>query len=260
MSLEGRAALVTGGAGHIGLAICETIVEMGARVAVLDIDPVKCENVTRKLNGLRESMAVPVPVDLRDEQMTRRAVDEVVRRLRRIDVLVHAAAFVGTSQVSGWTVPFERQTVAAWDTAVRVNLTAGFILAQEAYPTLLKSDSASVIFIGSIYGLVGPDPRLYAETEMVSPAGYAASKGGLIQLTRYLATLFAPNVRVNAISPGGVWRDQPEPFFNRYVERTPLGRMATEEDIKGAVAFLASDLSTYVTGHNLVVDGGWTLW
>ena len=95
---------------------------------------------------------------------------------------------------------------------------------------------------------------------MANPAGYAASKGGLLQLTRYLATLLAPRVRVNAISPGGVWRDQPEAFHQRYLARTPLGRMATEEDLKGAIAYLASDLSAYVTGHNLVVDGGWTAW
>ena len=95
---------------------------------------------------------------------------------------------------------------------------------------------------------------------MANPAGFGASKGGLLQLTRYLATTLAPRVRVNCISPGGVWRDQPSGFRERYESRTPLGRMATEEDIKGAVAYLASDLSAYVTGQNLVVDGGWTIW
>ena len=95
---------------------------------------------------------------------------------------------------------------------------------------------------------------------MTNPAGYGASKGGLLQLTRYLATVFAPKIRVNAITPGGIWRGQPEIFVNRYEKRTPLGRMGMEEDFKGAVAYLASDLSTYVTGQNLVVDGGWTAW
>ncbi len=95
---------------------------------------------------------------------------------------------------------------------------------------------------------------------MAQPAGYGASKGGVLQLTRYLATTLAPRVRVNAISPGGVWRQQPDAFHQRYISRTPLGRMAAEEDLKGAVAYLASDLSSYVTGHNLAVDGGWTAW
>ena len=122
------------------------------------------------------------------------------------------------------------------------------------------SGHGSVIFFSSIYGLVGPDMRLYEDTDMASPAGYPASKGGLLQLARYLATVLAPRIRVNTISPGGVWRNQPEAFHQRYVYRTPLGRMATEEDLKGAVAYLASDLSAYVTGQNLGVDGGWTAW
>ena len=108
--------------------------------------------------------------------------------------------------------------------------------------------------------MVGPDLRIYEGTGMGNAAAYAASKGGLLQLTRWLATTLAPRVRVNAITPGGVWRQQPEAFRKRYIDRTPLGRMATEEDFKGAVAYLASDLSRYVTGQNLVVDGGWTAW
>lgn len=111
-----------------------------------------------------------------------------------------------------------------------------------------------------MYGHVGPDMRLYAGTTMANPVGYGASKGGLLQLTRYLSTLLAPHVRVNAISPGGIWRGQPDAFHEQYRQRTPMGRMATEEDMKGAVAYLASDLSAFVTGHDLVVDGGWTAW
>jgi NAD(P)-dependent dehydrogenase (short-subunit alcohol dehydrogenase family) len=125
---------------------------------------------------------------------------------------------------------------------------------------LIDSGHGSIVLISSIYGLVGPDMSLYEGTSMANPAGYGASKGGLLQLMRYLATVLAPDVRVNAISPGGVWRQQPGQFHDRYRSRTPLGRMATEEDLKGAAAYLASDLSSYVTGHNLVVDGGWTTW
>ena len=117
-----------------------------------------------------------------------------------------------------------------------------------------------MINVGSIYGMVGPDMRLYEGTTMGNPAAYAASKGGLLQFTRWLATILAPEVRVNSITPGGVWRNQPEAFHERYKARTPLRRMAHEEDFKGAVAYLASDLSSYVTGHNLLVDGGWTVW
>ena len=133
-------------------------------------------------------------------------------------------------------------------------------MVQESKETLAASGHGTVIFFASIYGSVGLDMRLYEGTEMQSPAGYPASKGGLLPLMRYLATVLAPEVRVNAISPGGVWRGQTEAFHQRYVARTPLGRMATEEDLKGAVAYLASDLSAYGTGQNLSVDGGWTAW
>jgi NAD(P)-dependent dehydrogenase (short-subunit alcohol dehydrogenase family) len=108
--------------------------------------------------------------------------------------------------------------------------------------------------------MVGPDLRLYEDTTLGNPAAYAASKGGLMQLTRWLATTLAPHVRVNSVTSGGVWRNQPKTFVERYIARTPLKRMATEEDLTGAVAYLASDLSAYVTGQNLVVDGGWTVW
>ena len=143
---------------------------------------------------------------------------------------------------------------------MQVNLTSAFELSQQAAPHLGSGGHGSIIFISSIYGMVGPNNALYEGTTMGNPAAYGASKAGLLQLARYLATTLAPAVRVNAITPGGVWRNQAPEFVDRYVARTPLGRMAREEDFMGAVAFLASDLSSYVTGQNLVVDGGWTTW
>lgn len=260
MDLTGRHALVTGGAGHVGLAVGEALVELGASVVVLDLDAAACEQRVAALSQLRQGSAAPLPCDLRDEQATRRAIRSTIDRSRRLDILVHCAAFIGTTQAPGWAVPFEQQTVEAWDAAVRVNLTSAFVMVQEAREALASSGHGSVILFASTYGIVGPDHRLYAGTPMANPAGYGASKGGLLQLARHLATTLAPQVRVNAITPGGVRRDQPEVFQQRYTSRTPLGRMAMEEDLKGAVAYLASDLSAYVTGQNLVVDGGWTAW
>lgn len=260
MDLTGRKALISGGAGHIGLAVGETLAELGASVAILDLEAATSQAANGPLKRLRERGAVLVPCDLRDESATRAAVQAAIRAMGGLDILVHCAALVGTDQVPGWNVPFEQQTADAWDAALRVNLTSAFVMAQEARDALQASGHGSIILFSSIYGMVGPDARLYADTPMVNPVGYGASKGGVIQLTRYLATLLAPKVRVNAISPGGVWRHQPEAFHSRYISRTPLGRMAAEEDLKGAVAYLASDLSAYVTGHNLTVDGGWTAW
>lgn len=260
MDLSGRKALVTGAAGHIGRVISGALMELGAAVAILDRDPAACRAQSKALGSVYRGSALPLPCDLGDERATRAAIRAAIHRLGGLDILVHCAAFVGTTRMPGWGVPFERQTVEAWDAALRVNLTAAFVMVQEARDTLAASGRGSVIFFGSTYGLVGPDVRLYEGTTMANPAGYGASKGGLLQLMRYLATVLAPSVRVNAISPGGVWRSQPEAFHQRYLAKTPLRRMATEEDLKGAVAYLAGDLSAYVTGHNLVVDGGWTAW
>lgn len=258
--LDGRAALVTGGAGHIGLAVGETLAELGANIAVLDVDEAGCRKRVDELAERGSARLLPVACDLGDEQATRAAVREVVATLGGLDIVIHCAGYTGMTERPGWAVPFDQQTVEAWDAALRVNLTSAFVIVQEARSALAASRRGSVILFGSIYGVAGPDLRLYEGTVMANPPGYAASKGGLIQLTRYLATVLAPDVRVNAISPGGIWRQQPQVFHDRYVARTPMSRMGTEEDIKGAVAYLASDLSRYVSGHNLMVDGGWTAW
>jgi len=256
MNLTGRRAYLTGGAGHIGLAVAETLVELGAMVAIVDLDPERCQQRATELG----QAAIPLPCDISSEPELRFSVNEAIKRLGGLDILIHCAAYVGTTQVPGWAVGFESQSVSAWENALRVNLTSAFIMAQEAREALIASGHGSVILFSSIYGVVGPDMSLYTGTQMANPIGYGASKGGLLQLTRYLATLLAPRVRVNAISPGGVWRGQPDTFRERYESKTPLNRMVVEEDIKGAVAYLASDLSAYVTGHNLMVDGGWTTW
>lgn len=227
--------------------------ELGAAVAVCDLDADAAQATADRIGG------VALAADLRDEQATRRAVGDAVAELGGLDVLVHAAALVGTSTLPGWSVPFAEQSVEAWNEAMRVNVTSAFVLVQEARIALQASGHGAVVLFGSIYGRVGPDPDLYAGTGLANPVAYGVSKGGLLQLMRYLAAELAPAVRVNAISPGGVERGQPAEFRRRYEQRTPLGRMATEADLKGAVAFLASDLSAYVTGHELVVDGGWTI-
>lgn len=260
MDLRGRKALITGGAGHIGGVAAEGLDELGATVSILDLDQIACQERVESLTRHGRKQGVALSCDLLDEQATRGALRKASAAMSGLDILVHCAAYVGTTRAPGWAVPFEQQTVGAWDAAMRVNLTAAFVMVQEARETLCASGHGSVILFGSTYGLVGPDKHLYEGTTMSNSAGYAASKGGVLQLTRYLATLLAPRVRVNSITPGGVWRNQPEVFHQRYVARTPLGRMATEQDLKGAVAYLASDLSEYVTGHNLVVDGGWTIW
>jgi NAD(P)-dependent dehydrogenase (short-subunit alcohol dehydrogenase family) len=260
LDMNGRVALVTGAAGHLGRVIAETLVEQGCFVVLSDRAGTPGPAVADALNGAagREAAAF-VPCDLLDEGDSRALVSRAVALRDRLDVLVHNAAYTGTSQVQGWAEPFGRQGVTAFDTALRVNTTSAFILAQEAAPHLAASGHGAVLLVASIYGFLAPQWSLYEGTAMVNPAGYNVSKAGLIQLGRYLATTLPP-VRVNVISPGGIARSQPEAFVRRYAARTPLARMAVEDDFRGAVAFLASDASAYVTGHNLVVDGGWSAW
>lgn len=260
MDLSGRSALVTGGAGHIGTSFCETLAEAGAKVAVLDIDPDRIEKTVSNLTEKFGIHCTGLAVDLSNEEDVIAAPAQIVNRLGSLDILVNCAAFVGTSNLSGWVTEFEKQSVETWRAALETNLTAAFALIQAATPYLRKSGHGSIINIGSTYGVVGPDMSLYEGTAMGNPAAYAASKGGLTQLSRWLATTLAPDIRVNCISPGGIERGQDQQFIKRYVDRTPMKRMGTEEDMKGALLFLASDMSAYVTGQNLLVDGGWTAW
>ncbi len=260
MDLSGRVGLVTGGAGHIGSVMAETLAELGAGVVILDLDPDRCEAVARTIREEFEVPAVACVTDLADSDAVSQVGSFVRREVGRLDIVVNAAALVGSTALPGWATSFEEQSLDTWRAAFEINLTAVFALTQGCIDLLRESGHGSVINVASIYGVVGPDWRLYESTAMGNPAAYAASKGGLLQLTRWLATTLAPSVRVNAITPGGVQRNTQEPFLSRYVSRVPLQRMACENDFKGAVAYLASDLSAYVTGQNLVVDGGWTAW
>ncbi len=257
--LTGRAAIVTGGAGHIGSAIADALAELGAHVAIVDMDASRARNVASAIGTQHSVQVMPLAVDLEDEASVREIPKRVVDELGRLDVLVNCAALVGTSGLEGWAVPIRSQSVKSWRRALEVNLTAPFVLAQAAMEALGAHNCGAIVNVLSIYGLVGPDERLYEGTPLGNPAAYGASKAGLMQLTRHLATTLAP-IRCNAITPGGVERGQADAFKERYVARTPLGRMAIEEDFKGAAAFLASDASAYVTGQNIVVDGGWTAW
>lgn len=260
MNLKGRTALITGGAGYIGKAFCETLAEAGANIAVLDINE---ENVTAVAADIAEKYGVRtmgLTVDLAVQESVVSSPQKVADELGSLDIVVNCAGFVGTSKLPGWGCPFEGQSVDTWRLVNEVNLTAPFALIQAATELLRASGHGSVINVASIYAVAGPDMSLYEGTKMGNDAAYAASKGGLVQLTRWLATVLGPDIRVNCISPGGVFRNQDPKFVERYEQRTPLKRMGTEEDMKGAMLFLASDLSAYITGQNIHVDGGWTIW
>ena len=260
MNMTGRVVAITGGAGHIGRTMAETLAEMCASIVLIDRHARSCEEAAKQLADTSGAATMAIVADVSRSEELEGIPAQIHERFHRLDVLIHCAAFVGTDSLTGWNTSFEKQSIDTWRACLDVNLTPSFLLTQKCVPLLEASGNGSVINILSIYGVVGPDWRIYDGTEMGNPAAYAASKGGLLQLTRWLATTLAPRIRVNAITPGGVERGQDAGFRDKYVSRVPLGRMAIEEDFKGAVAYLASDMSRYVTGQNLVVDGGWTSW
>lgn len=257
MDMRGTRTMITGGLGHIGKVIAETLAELGSDLVLVDLPSAQSEDFCSRLTSTWDVNVIYFACDLENE----RERDAMITLLKSdgigLNCLVNNAAFVGDSDLQGWVAPFEEQAIQTWRRALEVNLIAPFHLSRSFAPELSASGKGSIINIASIYGEFGPDWRLYEETTMGNPAAYAASKGGLLQLTKWLATTMAPNVRVNAISPGGICRNQPEKFVSRYVAKTPLGRMATEQDLIGAIAYMTSNMSLYVTGQVLRVDGGW---
>jgi NAD(P)-dependent dehydrogenase (short-subunit alcohol dehydrogenase family) len=258
MDMTGRRALITGGAGHLGRTMADSLAELGAEVVLVDVAGAPTQAIADDIAGRRGATVTALDCDLEDADARAAMVGRFAPG--GLSVLVNNAAFVGTSGLTGWSEPFSGQSVETWRRALEVNLTAGFHLCQLFAPVLKDGPGGSIINIASIYGQWGPDYALYEGTAMANPAAYGASKAGLIQFTRWLSTTLAPQVRANVISPGGIARGQPESFVERYTARTPLRRMATEEDFRGAVAFLASDASAYVTGQVVCVDGGWGVW
>jgi NAD(P)-dependent dehydrogenase (short-subunit alcohol dehydrogenase family) len=256
-NLKGRRALITGATGSLGKVMADTLAELGADLVLVDRPGSDFDNLSADLSERWRIKVECQACDLEHQVQRNNLIALLKNSDLELNILINNAAFVGDSNLQGWNVPFEQQNVETWRRVLEVNLTAIFHLCQGLTPLLKAAEGGSIINIASIYGLYGPDWSLYEGANMSNPAAYGTSKGGLIQFTRWLATTIAPDICANAISPGGVFRNQPKEFVQRYNAKTPLGRMATEDDFRGVVAYLASDLSKYVTGQNIVVDGGW---
>ena len=260
VNMNNRTVLITGACGHLGKLISETTSEMGANLIITDHPSKNLLHLKNRLQKKYSNNVIALNCDLESENDRNLFINKVNDISSSLNCLINNAAFVGDSQLGGWSVPFNKQDLTSWRRAFEVNLTAPFHFSQGFNLSLKKSKNASIINILSIYSKSGPDWSLYDGTNLGNPAAYAASKGGLAQLTRWLSTTLAPKIRVNAISPGGIYRKQEEKFVTKYSDKTPLKRMAKESDFKGAIAYLVSDLSEYVTGETLNVDGGWSAW
>jgi NAD(P)-dependent dehydrogenase (short-subunit alcohol dehydrogenase family) len=253
--LTGRVAVVTGGGGRLGFQMARALCEAGAGVVLASRDEEKCRRAAQRLEGLGGE-AVAMAADVTDPASCDLLAQRTAARFGRLDIWVNNAA-----KVEGVGAALEAQTPEDWRATVDACLNSVFYGVQAAAGVMRAQGRGVIVNIASIYGLVSPDPRIYGDSGLNSPPQYAAAKGGVVQLTRYLAVHLAPHgIRVNSITPGGFLDGQDPDFVANYCARTPLGRMGNETDLMGAIVYLASDASAYVTGHNLVVDGGWTAW
>lgn len=252
--LDGKLALVTAGAGPLfGSSCSEALAEAGATVITASRSLDRNREYAETLRS-RGHKAHGLELDVADPRSIRALHDEIEREFGVLDILVNNAL----ARPPG-LAPIEAITEDALLASAQADMIGLIVMCQTFCPSMAKRGSGSVINIASIYGLVGNDPNLYVGTEIKPPISYVFVKGGLVNFTRSLAAHYGKRgVRVNAISPGGFSPNTPEPFVSRYAERCPIGRMMNHEDIQGAVVYLASDASQYVTGANLVVDGGWT--
>lgn len=258
-SMEGRAVVITGGAGQLGSAMATALAELGANLILVDKKKDALELAEEKLRAICASVQL-YQCDLEAEEQRVELSERIKKNNRHLSCLINNAAFVGETALRGWIEPFENQSLHTWRRAIEVNTSSVFHLTQLLRGSLERGPGANIINISSIYATYAPDWSMYENENISNPAAYAVSKAGLEQLTRWLASTLAPTIRVNAIAPGGIKRAQSQTFIGKYCERTPLDRMGEEEDIKGAVAFLATDLSSYVTGQVLAVNGGWGIW
>lgn len=263
-SLAGRTAIVTGAAGLLGRYHCLALAEAGATVVATDLEAESCVAVAKELDG----NAFAVPADVRDPDSVRTLASRVLEQTGQIDVLVNNAAINDRFENPASELEFSRfenYPLELWQRSLDVNVTGPFLCCQVIGAHMAKMGRGSIVNLASSYAVVAPDQSLYRDPEgrqrFCKSAVYPTTKAAVLALTRFLAAYWGQaGVRVNALSPGGVENAQDDFFVREYSRRTPLERMAAPTDFMGALLFLASDASAYVTGANLVVDGGYTIW
>jgi NAD(P)-dependent dehydrogenase (short-subunit alcohol dehydrogenase family) len=255
--LDGKRILLVGATGVLGRAYAEALAKTGARLAIADL-------ASSGVMSLAEGIgAIGIEMDVTNEASVRDGVRVAVDVLGGLDGAVSNAAATGELLMKEGDAfaPFENYPLSTWQQTLDVNLTGSFLVARECGRSMREGDGGSLVLVSSIYGIVGPDHRIYEGQPFKSFPGYSASKAGVIGLTRWLATWWGEaGIRVNCLTPGGTFNDHDEVFANAYGRRTPMGRMARREELVGMVIFLLSDASSYCTGQNYIVDGGFSAW
>lgn len=258
ISLQNKVCFITGGAGLLGSATAKAMAIAGATVLLVDIDSKKGETVAKTIRkDTGNDQVYFYTCDSTSEKAVQKLLAEIIKNHKHIDALVNNAY----PRNKNYGRKFENVTYADFCENLSMNVGSYFLMAKEVSAVMKRTKSGSIVNIGSIYGTTAPDFSIYSGTDMTMPVEYAAIKGGVTNLTKYLASYLGPNnIRVNTVSPGGIANNQAKSFVKKYSAKVRLGnRMAAPNDIVGAIIFLLSDASEYITGQNIVVDGGWTL-
>lgn len=251
--------ILTGAAGLLGTQYAEGLSQTGANVVLADTNFARCKSLVNSLAKKYDVFPLAIKVDITSKKSIKNMVKRTVDRFSRIDVLVNNAVFPESKKER--SVSFEKFALSDWNKIIGVNLTGVFLCCQEVGKIMSKQKSGVIINIGSIYGMKGADQRIYGNSGLNSTAAYAVTKSGILNITRYLASYWhKKGIRINTLSLGGVENNQERDFKKKYSYKTMIGRMARNDEYIGALIFLASDASSYMTGSNLVVDGGWTSW
>lgn len=258
--LKGRIALITGGAGLLGPEHAKALSDYGATIILADIDYEKCMLVCKKL--LQEGIVCYAEfLDVTVAECWQSLSDKIIDKFGKIDILINNAGFTNQSQTENFHAPFEEFPLADWNKIMNVNLTGTFLGCRIIGNQMLQKGKGVIINMASLYGVVSPNHSIYEGTDISQPVAYSVSKHGVIGLTKYVSTLWAKRgVRINSITPGGVYNEHSGKFLSNFQQLNPISKMCDKSELRGAVVYLASDASSHVIGHNLIVDGGWTVW
>lgn len=263
--LTGKNIVITGASGTLGSQYANTICQAGGNVILVDITN-QNKILEKNLKKIYDTKIKSYTVDISNENHVKKLKNAVLNDFNDVYGLINNAAYTNVSAIkdsSKMHVGFEFFPKSLWDKMMAVNLNSVFYCCREFGSEMSSQNNGVIVNIASTYGLVGADQRIYGDTKINSPASYAAAKGAIINLTRYLAAYWqGKNIRVNTLTPGGVEdkKYQKSSFIRNYSKKTILGRMARKEEYNGAILFLLSDASSYMTGSNLIIDGGWTAW
>ena len=261
--LDNKVVILTGSAGRIGQRFSHVISDAGAHVVLVDTQEKSNKKLENELKSRYNTNPSSFKIDITKKHSVIELQKSVLKKYKKVDILVNNAHSIPRTHPKR-DAPFEDYPLELWDEAISSNLRGIFLCSQEFGKIMLKQKKGVIINISSIYGMVGPDQRIYGKSRLDSPAFYSATKGAVVNLTRYLAAYWhQKNIRVNTLTLGGVFDPnlhKDKNFVKNYSNKTIIGRMGKKEDFDGALLFLASDASEYVTGSNIVVDGGWTAW